>query len=82
MVCGIMVAVGCGVRCITSQSTPATWLIHIGQILNNFPGPIGMSMAPLLSATWFPIHQRTTATAIAVTMNGLGGGVSYIIGKF
>ena len=40
-----------------------------------------MGGAPLLSATWFPAEQRTTATAIAAVMNGVGVSVSFIIGE-
>ena len=44
-------------------------------------GPVAMGGAPLLSATWFPAHQRTTATAIGSVMSGIGVSVSFIIGK-
>ncbi len=81
VVSAVLIAVGCGLRCITSQPTSATWLIHIGQILNGFPGPVAMGGAPLLSATWFPVNQRITATAICTIFNGLGIAVSFIIGK-
>ena len=40
-----------------------------------------MGGAPLLSATWFPAEQRTTATAIAAVMNGVGVSISFIIGE-
>jgi len=39
-----------------------------------------MAGAPLLSSTWFPASQRTTATAIGATFNGLGTAVSFIVG--
>ena len=44
-------------------------------------GPVAMGGAPLLSATWFPAEQRTTATAIAAVMNGVGVSISFIIGE-
>ena len=39
-----------------------------------------MAMGPLLSAVWFPPHQRTTATAIASLSSYVGAGMSFIIG--
>ena len=44
-------------------------------------GPVTMGGAPLLSAIWFPVHQRTTATAIGVLSGTLGVAVSFIIGN-
>lgn len=118
-----------GVRCITTQNPTATYLIHLGQIINgiagtlslrhptpsshrlvplplailpaphvfvafivcsrphthclihtptyslSYPhialptGPVGMSIGPTLSSTWFPAHQRVTATALCAVFN-------------
>ena len=44
-------------------------------------GPVTMGGAPLLSAVWFPVHQRTTATALGVLSGTLGVAVSFIIGN-
>ena len=54
-------------------------LIHIGQFLNGLGGPIAMGGPPLISATWFPVHQRTTATALMVVIAGFGLALSFII---
>jgi len=52
------------------------YLMHAGQILNAIPGPVAMGIGPVLSAAWFPPHERTTATAIcAVTNYGGNAGV-------
>ena len=56
-------------------------LIHSGQLLICMAGPLTMGGAPLLSAIWFPVHQRTTATAIGVLSGTLGVAVSFIIGN-
>ena len=45
-------------------------------------GPVTMGGAPLLSAIWFPVHQRTTATAVGVLSGTLGVAVSFIIGNY
>ena len=38
-----------------------------------------MGGPPLLSALWFPVHERTKATAFACVANGIGVAVSFII---
>ena len=40
------------------------WVVA-GHAVNAAAGPIIMSCPPLLSSTWFPVHERTTATAIS-----------------
>ncbi|KAL5009481.1 hypothetical protein ScPMuIL_011786 [Solemya velum] len=78
----VLIAGGAGVRCISSTPPVATGLIHFGQILNGLAGPVGMSVPPVLSAKWFPPHQRTTATAIACVFNSLGVAISFVIGPY
>ena len=39
-----------------------------------------MALGPLISATWFPPHQRTTSTALASMAPSVGVGLSFIIG--
>lgn len=41
-----------------------------------------MAGPPLLSALWFPVHQRTTSTAISISITGLGVASSYLLGNF
>ena len=53
--------------------------MHLGQILNGFGGPILMGCPPLLSAQWFPVEERTRATATVVTFSSLGMACSFII---
>ncbi|OWF51146.1 disrupted in renal carcinoma protein 2-like [Mizuhopecten yessoensis] len=77
-----LVAVGAGFRCITSEPPYVKWTVHTGQLLNGLGGPVAMGLPPVLSATWFPPHERTTATAISQILNGLGVGVSFIIGPY
>ena len=54
--------------------------MHLGQALNGFGGPVAMGAPPLLSAVWFPVHERTTSTAFGNVLNGFGVAVSFIIG--
>ena len=39
-----------------------------------------MAAPAALSAAWFPADQRTTATAVSQVFNGLGNGVSFLLG--
>ena len=72
--------VGSGLRCITSNTKYATPLIHLGQILIGFAGPVGQASATVLSSTWFPSSQRTTATAIGSLASYCGTAVSFLAG--
>ena len=39
-----------------------------------------MAAPPLISSTWFPSSERTTATAIGQSFNALGNGVAMLLG--
>ena len=79
VISGGLVCVGAGLRCITSEPPAATWLIHTGQMLNGFAGPVAMAAPPLLSSKWFPAEQRTTSTAFTSLVAGLGGLIGALI---
>ena len=64
----------------TNDAKASTALIHCGQIIVGFAGPVGMAAPPLLSSTWFPPYQRTTATAILTVAGYVGTAVSFLIG--
>lgn len=51
-----------------------------GQLFNGFAGPVTQAAPTLLSSTWFPSEQRTTATAVAALCGSLGIAVSFMIG--
>ncbi len=61
----LLSTLGSGLRCISDRAPVNTVLVHLGQCLNGFGGVVACSGGPLVSAAWFPAHQRTTATAIA-----------------
>jgi FLVCR family MFS transporter len=65
----------------TGDAMASTVLIHFGQIIVGFAGPVGMAAPPLLSSTWFPPYQRTTATAILAVAGYVGTAVSFLIGQ-
>ena len=36
----------------------------------------------LYLASWFPVDERTTSTSISILANGVGGGLSYLVGPY
>jgi len=61
-----------------AQSSAAFAMYHIGQILIAAAGPLVMGTVTRLAVVWFPEDERTTATAIAQTANGLGTTVGFL----
>lgn len=57
-----------------------TIVINIGQFLIMAGGPVSIGGPPLVSATWFPPGERTTATAIATLAGYFGIAQSFAIG--
>ena len=55
-------------------------MMRAGQILNGLAGPMAMSVGTVLSATWFPPHQRTTSTALQATSNYAGVALAFVLG--
>ncbi|XP_032222450.1 solute carrier family 49 member 4 homolog isoform X2 [Nematostella vectensis] len=78
----LLMTLGIGIRCITTKPAPATWLIHIGQFLNDLGAPVAMGAPPLLSSTWFPPNQRATATAISTLTSYVGISASFLVAPF
>lgn len=56
--------------------------MNIGQMLNGLAGPVAMAGPPIVSATWFPPHERTTATAISSMIGLMGTGCGFILGPW
>ncbi|KAK3804471.1 hypothetical protein RRG08_024996 [Elysia crispata] len=76
----LLVTFSLGLRCASSDPVTAKWLNNISQVLAGTASIITYSSCALLSALWFPVHQRTTATAIGTFMGYLGIALSFIIG--
>ena len=82
--------VGNIIRCIPilvketgiNQSFPETTVAyvcyHTGQILIAAAGPFFMGSVTKLSCVWFAEEERTTATALATTANGLGTTIGFL----
>ncbi|XP_052078010.1 solute carrier family 49 member 4-like [Mytilus californianus] len=82
LLCSFLIVIGTGIRCITREIEYVKWTINIGQSLNGLAGPIAMGGPPLVSATWFPLHERTTATSLGFCMNLIGIAVSFLLGPY
>ncbi|KAK3106396.1 hypothetical protein FSP39_019110 [Pinctada imbricata] len=79
LLCNFLLALGSGLRCITSDPHWATWLMNIGAIINGIAGTVPYAGPSLLASTWFPPNQRATATAVSSALNYFGVGMGYII---
>jgi len=53
--------------------------VGFSQTLVALVGPIVMSAPPKLSSRWFPVNERTVATAIGTCANNLGSGVGFVV---
>ncbi|CAL4064365.1 unnamed protein product [Meganyctiphanes norvegica] len=78
LTCSGLMAVGTALRCVTTNTTAFTILSHIAAICIGTAGTVVLAAPPMLAADWFPTKERTTATAIAMGANGLGGLGSYL----
>ncbi len=76
------VTMGAGLRCVTSSPPMATWLVHLGQFLNGFGGIVAMGGSALMSSVWFPVEQRSTATALISITNSFGASLSFILPQY
>ena len=54
--------------------------MNAGHFFIGLAGPVLMGGPPLVSATWFPPHQRTTSTAISTAFAFIGIAASFLIG--
>jgi len=74
----------CFDRCPVKLDEVCAWvcdrLINGGQLANGLAGPVFMAAPPLISATWFPANQRTTATSLGILSGNVGFALSFIIG--
>ncbi len=80
-----MLAVGCGIRVFVPYVPNAhnwTWVMHIGHILIGIVGLPIMIMPSQVSAVWFPVNQRSFATAFTTNAQGFGAGIGFILIAF
>ena len=80
LTCSVMFVLCTGIRCLTLESTPLLWLSYTSSFIFGIASSVPFSGPSLVSAVWFPPHQRTTATALASTFNYLGFALSFLFG--
>ena len=81
LLASLLMAIGKALQDIPfSDHTTRTVMLIIGQFVIMTAGPAACCSPPLLSATWFPPHERTTATAIATLSGTLGLSMAFFIG--
>jgi len=67
---------------VVSGDPVSGWLMHAGQVLNAIPGPLAMGIGPLLSASWFPANERTTATSLCAVATYGGSAMMFVLGPW
>ncbi|XP_072029148.1 solute carrier family 49 member 4-like [Amphiura filiformis] len=72
--------IGVAIRCIPVPLKYLKWVMNIGHIFLGLAGPLLQAGPPLVSAVWFPPHQRTTSTAFLTAMTYMGIACSFLIG--
>ncbi|XP_071477381.1 solute carrier family 49 member 4 homolog [Diadema antillarum] len=77
---GGLLVVGLAIRCIPVPVSRMKWTMNVGHVFIGLAGPIAMAAPTTISAAWFPVNERTTATAIAATFQTLGVASSFVIG--
>ena len=81
--CGAwMLALACGIRVLVPYVPGARqwiWLMYLGHILIGVVSMPVMVLPSKVSSVWFPVSQRSFATAITATGQGFGAGVGYLL---
>ena len=80
IVCSVMLILATGIRCITLDSKVLLGLSYTCALIFGTAAIVPFAGPSLVSAVWFPLNQRTTATAIASTFNFLGFAFSFLLG--
>ena len=73
---GLWLAAGLNAAGVTLRwvGRSSYWCVYAGTCLCAYTNVSVMPMPPMLAGRWFGLHERTTATAIGVLANKLGGG--------
>ncbi len=77
-----MLAVGCGIRVFVPFVPHARewiWVMHLGHIIIGLVGLPIMIIPSKVSSVWFPVNQRSFATAITTNAQGFGSGFGFLM---
>ena len=80
IICSVMLIVATGLRCITLESKVLLGLSYTCALIFGMAAIVPFAGPSLVSAVWFPLNQRTTATAIASIFNYFGFAFSFLLG--
>ena len=80
IICSVMLIVATGLRCITLDSKILLGLSYTCALIFGIAAIVPFAGPSLVSAVWFPLNQRTTATAIASIFNYFGFAFSFLLG--
>jgi MFS family permease len=58
------------------------WVMHVGHVLIGLAGIPLMVMPSMVSAVWFPVDQRSFATAFTANSQGFGTGIGFVLIAF
>ena len=76
-----LAVLGKGLQVIPFDDTSMrTIFINLGQFFCMTTGTVALGAPPLVSATWFPPSERTTATAIGTLVGYFGIAASFAVG--
>lgn len=76
----ILLVVSALLRCVPVPDGNHRAMVVASMVMTGVVGPPVMLCAPIVSAAWFPVNQRTTATAVMMTMNDVGKSVGFAVG--
>ncbi|XP_071505804.1 solute carrier family 49 member 4 homolog [Diadema antillarum] len=77
---GGLLTLGLAIRCIPVPVSMMKWTMNLGHVFIGLAGPVSMAAPTTISAAWFPVRERTTATAISATFQIVGIAASFLIG--
>jgi len=72
------VTICAGLRCVPVATTAHFPLVLVSMVFNGLAAPPIALAPPLISAAWFPVQDRATATAVMTTANYLGQAVGFL----
>ncbi|XP_048778320.2 solute carrier family 49 member 4 homolog isoform X2 [Ostrea edulis] len=76
----LLTAFGTAFKSLPVNTHINSWLIPIGLFLNGCAGAVTSVGATVLSESWFPPTQRTTATVFYLVSAAVGGSLVFIVG--
>ncbi|GMF34881.1 unnamed protein product [Phytophthora fragariaefolia] len=81
---GLLQAAGASLRYFACAFDPdeEVYATVLGQVLASFAMPFMVNSPAVLSANWFPLSMRATATSVAVSANALGTALVYLVAPF